>query len=644
MTLRVKALLIVGLTLVALILVLYVVSLLILQHSYLQLEKDAAESNIQRVLNTISGDLDNLDSTTVDWAYWDETYSFVQGENDTYVEDNLAPATLVNLRINMMLFFDTSGGLIHSVSMDLQSEEELPLSQDIADYITPESPLLAHDGVDSRLTGAFHVSEGTVLFASRPILTNKLEGPIQGTLVLGYYLDAARIGVLSDTLNLSIASYSLDDAHLPDDVKAANLALSDADSILQPINNDVISGYTTIKDVEGDPVLILRVDMPRDIYKQGQRSLLYFGISLLILGIASVITVLWLVERVILSRLTALSDSVATVRDTGELSVPIAVAGKDELSSLASGVKGMLTDLAQSRDTLQRTNRELEDRVEERTVALSKANEQLEQEVVERRQAQLELAQARDQALDALRLKTQILANVSHDARTPLTVIMLMVEGFRTGRYGEVTEKQNIALDRISLSAQELLNFISNILESSKLEHNNRIKPVNRAFHPQNLLNEVASIMKPLADRKGLRFEAQSAESIGDTLYGDENRLKQILSNLATNAVKFTREGTVKVSIYMLNTGHWALEVSDTGIGLSAEDQLHIFEAFWQVDSSMTREADRGIGLGLSIVRELTMLMDGEVKLQSEIGKGSTFTVILPLVQPGETQKETTYV
>jgi signal transduction histidine kinase len=136
-----------------------------------------------------------------------------------------------------------------------------------------------------------------------------------------------------------------------------------------------------------------------------------------------------------------------------------------------------------------------------------------------------------------------------------------------------------------------------------------------------------------MAHNKGLELTTGIADDVPSTLTGDWQRLHQILINFANNAVKFTEEGNVDISIYMHDADHWAIAVADTGIGIPEDAQQYIFEPFRQVDDSATREYG-GAGLGLSIVKQLVTLMGGWIELQSEEGKGSTFTVILPLAPP----------
>ena len=137
--------------------------------------------------------------------------------------------------------------------------------------------------------------------------------------------------------------------------------------------------------------------------------------------------------------------------------------------------------------------------------------------------------------------------------------------------------------------------------------------------------------MRLLACAKGLTLTTSIAAEVPSILSGDPHRLQQILVNLVSNAIKFTKTGAVTVQFYCPSPAQWALQVSDTGPGIAEEARSYIFEPFRQVDGSMTR-AHGGTGLGLSIVKQLTILMGGQITLQSEVGRGSTFTVLFPVI------------
>lgn len=254
----------------------------------------------------------------------------------------------------------------------------------------------------------------------------------------------------------------------------------------------------------------------------------------------------------------------------------------------------------------------------------------LEQRVTKRTQ---ELAAARDQALAASHLKTELLAKVSHELRTPLNAILGFAEMLDFGVYGPISDRQRQVVSEIADSTHYLTGLVNELLDQAQLDAG-KLKLTITAFEPASLAEEVLSKMRPLAQAKSLALQVEVTPGFPAHLSGDRVRVQQILVNLVSNAIKFTRQGRVQVHLYQPDATHWALQVTDTGIGIPTEAQSFIFEPFRQVDGSLTREQP-GTGLGLSIVKHLATLMEGEVSLESKVGYGSTFTVVLPLAPVG---------
>jgi len=250
-------------------------------------------------------------------------------------------------------------------------------------------------------------------------------------------------------------------------------------------------------------------------------------------------------------------------------------------------------------------------------------------DISERKRVEEELAQARDQALEASRLKTELLAKVSHELRTPLGAILGFSEILELGIYGALCEKQKLTLAEIIDSTYYLTNMVNGLLDQAQLDAG-KLKLNLSSFAPTDILTGTLSKLKVLADNKGLSLTAEIAVDMPAVLTGDLVRLQQILVNLTSNAIKFSQTGSIKIDLYRPNVDRWAIQVTDTGIGIPLEAQAHLFEPFMQVDGSITRK-QAGTGLGLSIVKQLATLMGGEVTLESEVGRGSTFTVLLPL-------------
>lgn len=237
---------------------------------------------------------------------------------------------------------------------------------------------------------------------------------------------------------------------------------------------------------------------------------------------------------------------------------------------------------------------------------------------------------ARDQALDASNFKSQILSKVSHELRTPLGGVLGYAELLQYETYGSLTDQQKNAVFNIIDSAHYLNQLISDLLDEAQIE----AKTLRLSREPvilTDFLSRVETILSLLTRKKGLVYSVVMDPNLPERLFGDEKRLQQVLVNLIGNAVKFTSSGEVLVRFFRFAEEQWAMQVCDTGVGISKDAQAYIFEPFRQVDNAITQE-NLGSGLGLSITKQLVELMGGQVLIESELGRGSIFTITLPLI------------
>jgi signal transduction histidine kinase/CheY-like chemotaxis protein/HPt (histidine-containing phosphotransfer) domain-containing protein len=553
-------------------------------------ERVSAKENLSRAKRAMNAELRAMDILSREYSEWDHTYDYVRGLRDEFAEENLYVSYWTNIDVDMMLYFDIDGKLLWGSLLDSSKTKELSFEEGLQQSIKPGHPLLQHRQDLDGVHGIVKTWSAPLLVSANPVLTSQGTGPPAGTVIVGRYLDPERIEALAKRASVDLLLYSRNDSGASEEIWNAVERGSDTeDSTYLEYRDDHLSGYELLDDIFGASSFLLEVRNPKTISEIGKNTIK--AAMLFLLGATVVLLVAsWLfMRRLIVAPIGNLTEHILRIRKTGDLYQQFELDRNDEIGTLASEFCQLTTEL---------------------------------------NNVQIELEMARDRALAMSKAKSEFLARMSHEIRTPMNGVLGMIELLNNT---SLDNSQKRYAQTIHDSADSLLDIINDVLDFSKIEAG-KLRLEKLTFDLHAFLNDMVKGLATLAHQKGLILECAVPEGPALAVRGDPFRLRQVLTNLIGNAVKFTERGSVllRATTSADDAEHMNIcfEVKDTGIGISPEKQKLIFDSFSQEDGSTTRRFG-GTGLGLAISKQLVQMMGGDLCVESETGQGSVFLFTL---------------
>lgn len=597
MTLRRKVLALTAVTIVGLFAALATIVHAVWYSNFDSLETARAALNLRRVAAALADDAEKLSSTATDWAEWDDTYAFVEDLNEEFVGSNVQSETHVKLGVDVIAIVNAAGTPVLVRAVDRISGEPFEAPADVVAAVTgTEAPLLRADGV----RGIVAFSDRVALAASRPILTSQRNGTPRGHLVLVRFLDDAALAALAKRTHVALQAFRADAASFPPDVAAAETALRADEAVhVQTLDEETIAAYSAVRDVAGNPALILRIAEPRSIRLQARSGLNVLLGGLLATGVVFGGLTLLVLERFVLSRLHRLSDEARDVGSTQDLTRRVSAKGSDELAATAAAINTMLDSLEKAR--------------------------------LEREQSEAALRASEELLLQSHKMEAigRLAGGLAHDFNNLLVVMIGHADLLSTKLRAQPSLLHHA--DEIQRAGERAASLTRRLLAFSG----------KQALHPEvvdlnRLIGQNEDMLRRLV---GSDVELVRVPEVAvDGVLVDPDQMAQVLVNLAANARDaLPRGGRVTIDTVVVEfdretdgvpAGRWVrLRVADDGIGMDADTVRHAFEPFFT-----TKAPGRGTGLGLASVHGIVSQAGGHVRIDSALGSGTEFRIYLPAV------------
>ncbi|MBF0211771.1 MAG: response regulator [Desulfamplus sp.] len=602
MSLKYRVVIIFSLLMLAFTAIDYAIQRAVIFPTFLKIEESEAKRNIERVEESIYREFEDRDNVCNAFAAYDETYNYVLLRNNSdydkerYIKANFGIGSFLSFDLNLVYLCDINGNILLQNSYDLQTQEKIHINnllerEDI-------KMLLVNSFDDSTQFESFvkhgiiNTEHGLMIISVKPVLTTDFQGPHRGYVIAGRFLDELLLTNLIKQTRLNFEIISLYDETSKKSHQDLISTLKNQKYHLETISNEMLKVFSIFNDIHNNPAFIIKIDMPRDISLNGLKIINFAVFYIFITAVIMLLLFLYFTNAMILKPILYLTKLTKKVQQTGDFSIRSTIERNNEIGTLSDGFNLMIDSAERSLTA---------------TIAAKKVAE------------------------DATRAKSEFLANMSHEIRTPMNAII----GFAgLALKTELSKKQYDYISKIQFASKSLVEIINDILDFSKIEAG-KLSMESIEFRLDDIIDNTASIISMKAAEKGLELIITTDHDLPNALIGDPLRLSQVLINLANNAVKFTETGHIVIKAELVDKNESSdiaenkcvirFSIADTGIGITPEQSAKIFQPFSQADSSVTRMFG-GTGLGLSISKHIVEMMDGEIKVESEVGVGSTFS------------------
>jgi signal transduction histidine kinase/CheY-like chemotaxis protein/HPt (histidine-containing phosphotransfer) domain-containing protein len=553
------------------------------------IEEGKIKQNLERYRAAFQNNIDDLTIKLIDWAQWDDTYTFIDDKNSKYIESVINYETLSPMRIGHILYFRLDNKYLTGWEIDYENATLREIPKNNAPFTDSIAAVLpkSFDSISQRFNGYVTFENQTYIVCGIPIVDSKREKPIKGTLIFTQKISLELIQSINQQTKVNAEIFFINaDTLGKEDALALNEIKKQNKDFIFHQSEGVALGYLLINNNKGQPFILIKIPQVRSIHLQGKKTKDFLLGSFLIATLIVLTASILFLRIKILERMERLNVQMTDIATTADSKKRVELSGKDELGILTTNINTMLSALDEARNAMEI---------------------------------------AKDEAVRANLAKTTFIAKVSHELRTPIHSIT----GMNRILLKEISSQScRSYLNMAQESAYSLLRTINDILDFSKAESGNLLFE-NIEFDLRESFREVIRTISPrFAEKEELELLCNVNSDVPEVIIGDPTRFKQIFVNLLGNAVKFTKKGYVKIQAINKNIENDKASlrfiIEDTGIGIAEDKLKDIFEPFKQADDSITRNF-QGTGLGLTIVKQFVETMGGTIWVESILEKGTQF-------------------
>jgi len=580
--------------------------------SFVELERDTAAQNAQRVRQAIEREAGFLQSMANDWAHWTDTHDYALGEARDYVEQNLMADSLTGLKVNSLFLVNKSGQVLWGLSLDLDTEEEINVAELSNKASWKSHPLFQKPDADkdSTFTGLIETDQGIMAVASAPILNSDSEGPSVGTLVFGKLLSESVLELLAQQTSVKFELVEPGAEGLPETLNKGD------EPVIVESSEAVLNGFQVLRDTSGNPISVIKSETPRDITRNGTQTMMAALGLLVLAGLAVMVAVALGLRMIALNPLSRLTETVVDIARTGDLKNRSNMKRNDEIGVLSSQFDEMLDELVKAREAMREQS--YYTGILEMSAGLMHNIRNSLNPVTTGIWSALEIL--RHNRLENFNRAIKELSEIEVDAERREKLFDFVGQAAQ-----EITTERETLKEKIQAIESET-KAISEVLNQQ-----NKLNRPDLCVEEVDLCDVVESAVKQISEHGGILLDVVCPED-GAKVAGNQILLSQVVGNVLLNAAEAIDatgkgHGTIKVLVSYdddAETPVARIIIKDDGDGISPDILPKIFERAYS-----TRKQESG-GLGLHWCANTIIAMGGQLSVKSEgVGKGAVAKIEL---------------